>query len=158
MFHNRIVKQVILLFYTFYFLNYLRRVEKKCLYTLSYLHLIIYTKPHTCKSCIYAWLSLSLYIQSTAVYPTVHGATGCSQKSFKLVWRCHQLLSGFLLAKRHVPRVSRQSRHDMGDNEMIPGAVHRSPDICLIYIYIYTHICVCVCLEECNCDFILSHI
>ena len=26
----------------------------------------------------------------------VHGAMCCSQKSFKLVWRCHQFLSGFL--------------------------------------------------------------
>ena len=26
----------------------------------------------------------------------VHGAMGCSQESFKLVWRCHQLLFGFL--------------------------------------------------------------
>ena len=32
-----------------------------------------------------------------------------AKKSFKLVWRCHQLLSGFL-AKGHLPRVSRQSR------------------------------------------------
>jgi hypothetical protein len=32
-------------------------------------------------------------------YPAVHGAM-----SFKLVWRCHQLLSVFL-AKGHLPRV-----------------------------------------------------
>ena len=38
--------------------------------------------------------------------PAAHGAMGCGQKSFKLVWRCHQLLSGFL-AKDHLPRVSR---------------------------------------------------
>ena len=51
---------------------------------------------------ILSWLS-SL-VQSTAV----HGAMGCGQKSFKLVWWCHQLLSG-LLADGHLPRVSRQS-------------------------------------------------
>ena len=39
----------------------------------------------------------------------VHGAMGCDQESFKLVWRCHQLLSGFL-AKGQLPRVSLQSR------------------------------------------------
>jgi hypothetical protein len=33
---------------------------------------------------------------------------GCGQKSFKLVWGCHQLLSGFL-AKGYSPRVSSQS-------------------------------------------------
>ena len=31
-----------------------------------------------------------------------HGAIGCGQKSFKLVWGCHQLLSGFL-ANFHCP-------------------------------------------------------
>ena len=31
-----------------------------------------------------------------------------AQKTFKLVWRCQQLLSGFL-AKGHLPRVSRRS-------------------------------------------------
>ena len=46
---------------------------------------------------------------------------------FKLVWRCYQLLSGFL-ANDHLSRVLRQSRlsaNDKGD-EMILGAVHRS--------------------------------
>ena len=35
-------------------------------------------------------------------------------------------------ANDHLPRVSRQSRpsaNDKGDNEMIPGALHRSPGI-----------------------------
>ena len=48
-----------------------------------------------------------------------------AEKSFKLVWRRHQLLSGFL-TNGHLPRVSRQSCltvNDEGDNEMIPGAV-----------------------------------
>ena len=32
---------------------------------------------------------------------------GCGKKSFKLLWRCHQLLSG-ILAKGHLPWVSHQ--------------------------------------------------
>ena len=28
--------------------------------------------------------------------PAVNGAMDCGQKSFKQVWRCHQLMSGFL--------------------------------------------------------------
>ena len=56
--------------------------------------------------------------------PAVHGAMGCGQKCFRLVWRCHQLLSGFL-ARGHLPRMSLKSTNDKGDNEMITGAVHR---------------------------------
>ena len=57
-----------------------------------------------------------------------------AKRNVQLVWRCHQLLPGFL-AKGHLPRVSchsRQSRQfakDKGD-EMILEAVHRSPGIC----------------------------
>ena len=40
--------------------------------------------------------------------PVVHGAMAFGQKNFQLVWRCRQLLFGFL-AKGHLPRVSRQS-------------------------------------------------
>ena len=64
--------------------------------------------------------------------PVVLEAMFCGQKSLLLVWRCHQLLSG-LIANNHFPRVSRQSRlsaNDRGD-DMIPGTVHRSPDIYL---------------------------
>ena len=43
-----------------------------------------------------------------------------NKKSFKLVWRCHQLLSGFL-TKDHLPRVSHQLANDKDDNEIIPG-------------------------------------
>ena len=50
---------------------------------------------------------------------------GCGQESFKLVWRCHQILCRFLV-KGHFPGV------DKGDNEMIPGVVHRSPVIYFI--------------------------
>ena len=49
------------------------------------------------------------------------------------MWRCHQLLSGFL-AKGHLPRVSRQSRlsaNDKNDNEKTLGTVHRFRGICL---------------------------
>ena len=61
----------------------------------------------------------------------VHVAIDCGhKKNFKLVWRCHQLLSGFLI-KGHLPRASLQSNNDKGDNEMISGAVHRSPGIYL---------------------------
>ena len=63
--------------------------------------------------------------------PAVHVAMGCGQRSSKLVWRCHQLLSGFL-AQDHFPRVSRQSRLSANDNELIPGAVHNSLGIYLI--------------------------
>ena len=41
-----------------------------------------------------------------------HVVHGLRQKSFKLMWRCHQLLSGFL-AKGHLPRVTRQSRQSL---------------------------------------------
>ena len=57
---------------------------------------------------------------------------GCGQKNFTLLYRCHQLLSGFL-AKAQMTRVSSQSllyANNKGDNEMIPQAVHRS-GICL---------------------------
>ena len=49
------------------------------------------------------------------------------------MWRYQQFLSG-LLANDNLPRVSRQSclsANNKGDNEMIPGAVPRSPDIYL---------------------------
>ena len=54
--------------------------------------------------------------------------------ALKLVWRCHQLLSG-LLAKGHLLRVSYQSpllATDEGDIELILWAVHRSPGIYLV--------------------------
>ena len=56
-----------------------------------------------------------------------------AKKCFKLVWWCHQLLSGFL-GKDHLPRVACQSRlsaNNKSDNEMIPGVMHRSPGIYL---------------------------
>ena len=40
-------------------------------------------------------------------------------KKFMVVWRCHQLLSGFL-TNSHLSQVSRQSRL---------STVHKSPDI-----------------------------
>ena len=55
----------------------------------------------------------------------IHGAMSCGQKSFKLAWLCHQLLSR-ILAKCHLSRMSHQSclsANDKDDNEMIPGAV-----------------------------------
>ena len=56
---------------------------------------------------------------------------GCGQKSFKIVWRYHQSLSGFLV-NGHLPLVSRHSRlsvDDKGDSGIISEAVHRSPGI-----------------------------
>ena len=44
--------------------------------------------------------------------PFIHEAMSYGQKRFKLVWRCYQLLSGFL-AKGHLPRVSRQARRSL---------------------------------------------
>ena len=43
-----------------------------------------------------------------ALFFCVHGTLGCVQRSVMIVWRCRQLLSGFL-AKGHLPRVSRLS-------------------------------------------------
>ena len=65
--------------------------------------------------------------------PAVHGAMGCGQKSFKLVWRCHQLLFGFPAKGYFAPSFPSVTSvaNDKGDNEMILGAVHRSPGICL---------------------------
>ena len=48
---------------------------------------------------------------------------GEEKESFMLVWRNHQLLFGFLTIGL-LPRVSRLSAKDKGDNEMIPW---RSP-------------------------------
>ena len=46
------------------------------------------------------------YVSKPCCCPWSHGL------HFQLVWRCPQLLSGFL-AKRHLPRVSRQSRRSL---------------------------------------------
>ena len=55
-----------------------------------------------------------------------------AKQSFKLVWRCHQVLSGFLAKGHFAPSVASVTlvANDKGDNEMILGAVHRS-GICL---------------------------
>ena len=42
------------------------------------------------------------------------------KKSFNLLWRCHQLLPGFV-ASDHLPRVSRQSANEKDDNEIMCG-------------------------------------
>ena len=66
-----------------------------------------------------------LFIEDSSI-PAVHEAMGWGQKSFKLVLRCHQLLFGFL-AIGHLS--VRSVANDRGDNEMMPGTVHRSPGI-----------------------------
>ena len=53
---------------------------------------------------------------------------GCGQKSITLVWRCQQLLPG---SQRPLDPSVASVANDKGDNEMILGAVHRSPAICL---------------------------
>ena len=51
-------------------------------------------------------------------------------KSFKLVSMAVPRTSvRMLLPKGHLPRVSRLSANDQGDNGMILGVVHRSPGI-----------------------------
>ena len=55
-------------------------------------------------------------------------------KRFMLLWRSHQLLSGFL-SNCHLPHVSRQSHisnNYKGNNETKPRAVHRCPGIYLM--------------------------
>ena len=64
-----------------------------------------------------------------APIPAVHGAMGCGHKSFKLVWRCHQLV--LFRGRRPLAPSVMSVTNDKGDNEMIPGAVHRSPAIYL---------------------------
>ena len=62
------------------------------------------------------------------------GPRAAAKTSFKLVWRCQQLLCG-LLANGHLSRVSCQSRlsaNDKGDIDLVPEAVHKSPGIYLI--------------------------
>ena len=54
------------------------------------------------------------------IYPAFHGTMVGSQKSARLVRRCHQLMSGFL-AKGYLPPVSRQSRRSLMIRVIIPG-------------------------------------
>ena len=53
---------------------------------------------------------------------------GQKKKSFQLVWRCHQLLSGYL-TKGPLPRFTHLSANDKGDNEVIQGSLRRSHGI-----------------------------
>ena len=64
-----------------------------------------------CSNTLSLSSSLNLkYHVSQPCYPWSH--RGCGQKSCKIMWRCYQLLSGFL-AKGHLPRMSRQSRRSL---------------------------------------------
>ena len=56
---------------------------------------------------------------------------GCRQKIFKLVWQCHQLLSGLLSPLAPSVASVTSVANDKDDNEMILGAVERSRGICL---------------------------
>ena len=69
------------------------------------------------------WTGTWIYLYILASYPldlVVHGAMDCRQKSFKLMWWCHQLLSRFL-GNGPLPQVPCQSANEKDDNEMIPG-------------------------------------
>ena len=58
---------------------------------------------------------------------------GCGQKSFMLLWSCHQFLSGFL-ANCHLPRLSiqwRMSDNGKCNNDIKTGVVNTSPGILL---------------------------
>jgi hypothetical protein len=69
-----------------------------------------------------------------SVHQRQHHSASCGQKSFRLVKRCHQLLSEFL-ANGHLPQESRQSRLSANlkrDNELKPGSMHRSLGIYLM--------------------------
>ena len=75
------------------------------------------------------------------ILPAVCGVMHCGQKSFKVVWRCQQILSGFL-AKAYLSLVSRQPRlsaNGKGYNEMIHGAVHRSYAGSFCYVIVQRH-------------------
>ena len=59
----------------------------------------------------------------------LHGAMGCSQKSFTLVvWQCHQLdsQSKATCSECHISHVCQTNK---GDNKVKMGAQHRSPGI-----------------------------
>jgi len=45
-------------------------------------------------------------------WPSCPWSNWLRPKKIQLVWKCHQVLSGFL-AKGHLPRVSRQSRRSL---------------------------------------------
>ena len=57
--------------------------------------------------------------------PAVYGARRNDQKSSKLGWLYHQLLSEFL-ANGHLLQVSCLWANDKGDKDMMPNAVHTS--------------------------------
>ena len=61
---------------------------------------------HCHSSCVHWEPSCST--ESSSSSPVAHGAMDCSQNTFKLIWRYHQLLSRFIV-RDHLPRVSRQS-------------------------------------------------
>ena len=75
------------------------------------------------RTCCIRWTFLLLCLLSMEPWAV-------TKKSFILVWRCFQLLFGFL-ANGHLPLVSRQSyllRIRM-KTDIKPGVVHRSPGI-----------------------------
>ena len=68
--------------------------------------------------------------------PVVHGAMGCDQKSFKLVWRCYQLLPGFL-AKGQQNRVGLSIASNLHHIGMLVKIA--TPSLELPYFALVTH-------------------
>ena len=82
---------------------------------------------------IFSWLPKK-HKQKKGNSAVVHSAMVCDHTCFMLVWRFHQLISGFL-AKGRLPRVSRKSRlmTNVKDlNEVKRETVHRSPGMYLM--------------------------
>ena len=61
--------------------------------------------------------------------PAVHGAMGCGQESFKLVWLPPAPV--WVPGQRPLAPSVTSATNDKDDNEMISGAVHKSPGIYL---------------------------
>ena len=80
--------------------------------------------------CSQLWLSPSNHLHPAGSMPISSQksspliqepwALSCVWKSFMLLWRWHQHLSGFLV-NSHLPRLSRQSAKDEGDIEVKSG-------------------------------------
>ena len=88
---------------------------------------------------ISSWLSLQPPWNSYAAVD-VHGAMGCEQTNFTLVWRWHQLPSGFLPSGR-LFRVSRRL-----DLELFNFPSYKPARICArTHTYTHTHKHICVC-------------
>ena len=73
---------------------------------------------------------VSRILRLDGLHPVVHGAKGCSQKSFKLMPAAPIRVSSQRLLTQSVTSVMSVA-NDKGNNEIILGAVHRPLSICL---------------------------